>query len=94
VDLGTYSEAATEFEVIPADKYTVRLDNIEVKPKLPQYVEEGKDDQQWMWSFSINDGPMAGKTFKAWSNRTVNRGSRQRCGWRLCWAVTWWTVSL
>jgi hypothetical protein len=75
VDLGTYSEAATEFEVIPADKYTVRLDNIEVKPKLPQYVEEGKDDQQWMWSFSINDGPMAGKTFKAWSNRTVNRGS-------------------
>lgn len=71
--LAQYNEQA--FEVIPAGIYDVRLDNIEVTDKQPDFVKAGEDPQQWKWSWSINDGEQAGATFILWSNRTVNKGS-------------------
>ena len=74
MELGTYSETA--YELIPAYTYTVELTNIEVTDKLAQYVEDGQDDKQWKWRFTITGGgEQDGVIFYAWSNRTINKGS-------------------
>lgn len=75
----TATATSATFEVYPFGEYKVRLTDIQVKPKNPQYIEEGKDDQQWMWRFEVLEpADFAGKPLTQWSNRTIGQGATAR----------------
>ena len=67
--------------VFPADKYHVRLLDVEEVPKKAEWVEPGQDKYQLKFKFEIlQPGPYYGKVLVQYANRSLLKGSKAR-GW-------------
>jgi len=75
MELGTYSEP--QVELLPAAQRTLRLKDIVTEDKRPEFVQEGEDNQQWKWIFTVDDtNEDFGKEVFIWTNRTISKRSK------------------